>query len=208
MMKTVLVVAQKGGVGKTMLANEIAYSLDRSGIPYDFYDLDPQGGSPHRSMKMEGSAVRIVDTPGHLSDGTSEQMDAADVIVIPTRASMTDREPFLRMLKMARAHASGKPVVVVVNEWNAYTANTMFTDWLKTLRDSGEFDLRCVPHSEAVPRAGMAGCSVARQAMRRGPERVFKLLLDTINAVRSAAGLSREKPEEVANGAEGQGKSV
>lgn len=36
-MATVLVISQKGGVGKSTLANEIAFSLDRTQTPYSFF---------------------------------------------------------------------------------------------------------------------------------------------------------------------------
>lgn len=41
-MKTILVCNQKGGVGKSLVADEIAFSFERSGIPVSFYDLDAQ----------------------------------------------------------------------------------------------------------------------------------------------------------------------
>ena len=49
-MKTILVCNQKGGVGKSLCADEIAFSFERSGIPVSFYDLDTQGGTLHLSL--------------------------------------------------------------------------------------------------------------------------------------------------------------
>ena len=49
-MKTILVCNQKGGVGKSLVADEIAFSFERSGIPVSFYDLDAQGGTLHLSL--------------------------------------------------------------------------------------------------------------------------------------------------------------
>ena len=48
-MKTILVCNQKGGVGKSLVADEIAFSFERSGIPVSFYDLDTQGGTLHKT---------------------------------------------------------------------------------------------------------------------------------------------------------------
>ena len=39
-MKTILVVNQKGGTGKTTICDELAFACERAGIVYDFYDLD------------------------------------------------------------------------------------------------------------------------------------------------------------------------
>lgn len=43
-MKTILVCNQKGGVGKSLCADELAFSFERTGTPVSFYDLDAQGG--------------------------------------------------------------------------------------------------------------------------------------------------------------------
>ena len=63
-MKTILVCNQKGGVGKSLVADEIAFSFERSGIPVSFYDLDAQGGTLHRTQEADGAEVAVVDTPG------------------------------------------------------------------------------------------------------------------------------------------------
>ena len=39
-MKNILVCNQKGGVGKSLIADELAFSFERSGIPVSFFDLD------------------------------------------------------------------------------------------------------------------------------------------------------------------------
>ena len=44
-MKTILVCNQKGGVGKSLCADELAFSFERTGTPVSFYDLDAQGGA-------------------------------------------------------------------------------------------------------------------------------------------------------------------
>ena len=46
-MYTVLFLNQKGGVGKTTLADELAFALERRGMSVAFVSTDPQGGSVH-----------------------------------------------------------------------------------------------------------------------------------------------------------------
>ena len=71
-MKTILVCNQKGGVGKSLVADEIAFSFERSGIPVSFYDLDAQGGTLHRTQEADGAQVAVVDTPGALQEGLAD----------------------------------------------------------------------------------------------------------------------------------------
>ena len=46
-MFTILFLNQKGGVGKTTLADELAFALERRGSTVAFVSTDPQGGSVH-----------------------------------------------------------------------------------------------------------------------------------------------------------------
>lgn len=84
-MKTILVCNQKGGVGKSLVADEIAFSFERSGIPVSFYDLDTQGGTLHETHEADAAQVAVVDTPGALQEGLADWLKEADVVVIPTR---------------------------------------------------------------------------------------------------------------------------
>ena len=43
-MKNILIINRKGGVGKTLVSDELAFALDAKNVPYCFYDLDGQGG--------------------------------------------------------------------------------------------------------------------------------------------------------------------
>ena len=63
-MKTSSVCNQKRGVGEFLVADEIAFSFEQSGIPMSFYDLDVQGGTLHRTHEVNGAEVAVVDTPG------------------------------------------------------------------------------------------------------------------------------------------------
>lgn len=68
-MKTILVCNQKGGVGKSLVADEIAFSFERSGIPVSFYDLDTQGGTLHETHEADAAQVAVVDTALGLAGG-------------------------------------------------------------------------------------------------------------------------------------------
>lgn len=119
-MKTILVCNQKGGVGKSLVADEIAFSFERSGIPVSFYDLDAQGGTLHRTREADGAQVAVVDTPGALQEALSEWLKEADVVVIPTRTTLSllltvsDK----KALKMMAAERE-TTIAAIIHEWVA-----------------------------------------------------------------------------------------
>ena len=164
-MKTILVCNQKGGVGKSLVADEIAFSFERSGIPVSFYDLDAQGGTLHRTREADGAQVAVVDTPGALQEALSEWLKEADVVVIPTRTTSRDIEPLMRMRKASRD----------------------FMEWFEGL--AGDQTVVTLPQSEAFVQAGAAGVSVVEFDRRGKAARATRALVDT---VREAAGFPRE----------------
>lgn len=67
-MKTILIANQKGGCGKTLVVDELAFSFDRTDVKYSLYDLDGQGGIIHEPKVIDDADYAIVDTPGYISD--------------------------------------------------------------------------------------------------------------------------------------------
>lgn len=131
-MKKVLVCNQKGGVGKSLIADELAFSFERSGIPLAFLDLDAQGGTIHRTDPNENAQVAVIDTPGALQPQLKDWLADADVIVIPTRTTSRDIEPLMRMRQAVQAGARpGVPVVYVLNGWNRWRVSFDFLEWFR-----------------------------------------------------------------------------
>lgn len=187
-MKRILIVGQKGGTGKTFLADQLAYSFEATKTPYAFYQLDSQGGSQHDTAVLDGAEVSIIDTPGYLTDDTPTMVEDADVIVLPTRASPTDLPALERMRELIRTHAPGTPVILVLNAWNRYTNTKSFTDYLLKSRDSQE-TLVCISQSEVVPQAAGNHVAVPSYAPKsKAAEGVRQLT----NAVRNAIGFELE----------------
>lgn len=131
-MKTILVCNQKGGVGKSLVADEIAFSFERSGIPVSFYDLDTQGGTLHKTHEEDGAQVAVVDTPAALQEGLADWLKEADVVVIPTRTTSRDIEPLMRMRKAVFKNGHAK-IVYVMNGWNRFKASHDFMEWFEGL---------------------------------------------------------------------------
>lgn len=159
-MKTILVCNQKGGVGKSLVADEIAFSFERSGIPVSFYDLDAQGGTLHKTNEADGAQVAVVDTPGALQEALSDWLKEADVVVIPTRTTSRDIEPLMRMRKAVFKHGRAK-IVYVMNGWNRFKASRDFMEWFGGL--AGD---QTVVHAAPVRgvRAGRSGWRVRGRA--------------------------------------------
>lgn len=189
-MKKILFIAQKGGTGKTTLATEMAHSLHRTAevTPYAYYDLDSQGGSIYETTDNPDAVVAVIDTPGYLTSDAPDMIADADVIVVPTRASVLDMAPLERIRDLITKHAPDTPTVIVVNAWNRYSNTTSFTDWLQDSRRPNE-TLELIPQAEAIPQSLAAERSVTEIAPRiRVAERVRRLT----NTVRKKIGLEPE----------------
>ena len=102
-MRKILVCNQKGGVGKSLIADELVFSFERSGIPVAFLDLDGQGGTIHKTDRNEDAEVAVVDTPGALQPQLKAWLFDADLIIIPTRTTSRDIEPLCRMKEAVEA---------------------------------------------------------------------------------------------------------
>ena len=113
-MKTVAIVAQKGGVGKTTLAVHLATLAELVGLPTVLLDLDPQASAsawkdqreaetpivtpvpPARLAQAleaakDGKAkFAVIDTAPHVEAPALAAIRAADLVLIPTRPGLLD----------------------------------------------------------------------------------------------------------------------
>lgn len=156
-MKTISLVCEKGGVGKSMLASELRYFFERSDLRVSLYALD--GQYRDASRLVDDPDVVIVDTAGRLDADLRGVIERSDVVVVPVRPTPSDTEPFLRTVDMVRDVAPDTPLVVCVNGMNSFKVATAFADWLST-QDLGDRTV-FVPQSEAIVQALGEGRSVA-----------------------------------------------
>ena len=136
-MKTIAIVSQKGGSGKTTIALHLAVASARAGRNTAVIDLDPQASaanwsdrrraelpvvlSAHASrlsheatrVKETGGEILYLDTAPHSDSAALEAAKAADLVLIPCRPAILDLEAIANTLRFVRT--TGTPVCVVIN---------------------------------------------------------------------------------------------
>lgn len=177
MAKVIAFINQKGGVGKSVLADELCFEFDRLALPYNLYDLDGQGGLIHtESDNTDNADYYVVDTPGQLTENVLETIKTADIIIVPTRASIKEIEPLQRTLDIIKNSKKKKAVVIMVlNGWNQYTTYNQFEDWLH--REYPQFDkMITLPQSEVLAQAESNQISIIDYKPRnKASEQIKKL---------------------------------
>ncbi len=187
-MKRIVVMNSKGGSGKSLLARELAYSLERTKIPFNFYDFDRQRGSTPE-IEQDDAVVMIADTPAKIAKKQiAEFAKSADIIVIPTQTGMDDAGPTVETLEIARAANPNAKIIVVQNSWSRYRLASDYNKWLED--NIGNAELEKIPRSEMFGQARAANVSVISWAPR---SRAASMLIETINSIRRAASLDDDK---------------
>jgi chromosome partitioning protein len=136
-MKTVAIISQKGGAGKTTLALHVAVASEQAGRSAAVIDLDPQasatGWGDHRGKERPavvssqasrlgqvlkvanegGVALSIIDTAPHSENAALAAARSADLILIPCRPAILDLRAINSTIDLAKL--AGKPAIVVLN---------------------------------------------------------------------------------------------
>jgi chromosome partitioning protein len=135
-MKTVAIVSQKGGSGKTTLAVHLATAAAVAGHTVAIIDLDPQAtaaswgddraNSPEvisgqavrlpalmQTARENGASFLVIDTAPNADQAASLAARAADLVLIPCRPARFDLEAIETTLLLTRT--AGKPAYVILN---------------------------------------------------------------------------------------------
>lgn len=135
-------VSQKGGVGKTSTAINLAVEAQAYGLSVVILDLDPQVSAfgwkdirgdadpvvaappvPHlprtlKAAEAEGVQLVIIDTAGRTNDAAEAAARAADLVIIPLQPSLIDLKTLDATLSTVRL-AGGTPVRAVLSRVKA-----------------------------------------------------------------------------------------
>lgn len=135
-MRTIAIVSQKGGAGKTTLALHIATAAEASGLPSAIIDLDPQASAAGWGDSRQGEApvvvalpysrlshglqaasdggakLVVIDTAPHSDSVAIAAIKAADLVLIPCRAGILDLRAIVTTAELV-ANARKKAFVVL-----------------------------------------------------------------------------------------------
>lgn len=148
-MQIITLAAQKGGVGKTTLAVNLAVAAQAVGIKTALFDLDPQESATAWSERREaelphvepisarrlgqaidaaesnGFGLIIVDTPPAAGAEAAAAAQRADLVLIPCRPSLIDLDAIKRTAQLITS--TGRAGLVVLNAAPP-TASTLLDD--------------------------------------------------------------------------------
>jgi chromosome partitioning protein len=123
-MKTVAILSQKGGTGKTTLAVHLAVAAEQASAA-EWKDSRP-GDSPsvtsiqpsrlRKALEVAagaGASLVIIDSAPHSADAAVAAAEAADLILIPCRAGILDLRAIATTARIVKV--TGKPAFVVLN---------------------------------------------------------------------------------------------
>lgn len=83
-MKTIAIISQKGGVGKTTVAVHLAVEAERQGYTTAIFDLDPQGSAASWADKRQSSTPTVVAAQANRLETLMKQAEGqqADLVII------------------------------------------------------------------------------------------------------------------------------
>ncbi|WP_145754621.1 ParA family partition ATPase [Nitrospirillum amazonense] len=146
-MRTVAIISQKGGTGKTTLTLHLAVAADREGQSVAVIDLDPQASSagwkdsrpgeapyvialPHSRLQQAlqaaqdgGADLALIDTAPHSEGAALAAAKAADVVLIPCRPGILDLRAIGTTAELVKL--AGKPAYVVLNTMPARASQVL-----------------------------------------------------------------------------------
>lgn len=182
----ILMISGKGGVGRSLIADEILFSFERSEISTALIDMYIQETLIHADTteSADDAEILVIDSPGILTREWPEWMKDADVLVIPTNPSPRDIGPMMQTIEYAREWAPDVPRIVVVNRYSRDATSVQFLDALQKVTESSE-TIATVYRSDFFQRAFLEKSSIMDIAPASP---AAASMMGAVNAIRKAAG--------------------
>lgn len=215
-MHVISIVQQKGGVGKTTLAINVAGALKQRGLSVMVVDADPQGSATAwaiprklgfevraelmtngtlsiwlRNILKQRADVILIDTPAGLSSVFRAAVDVADLVLIPCGPSSLDinaaRTTLLNVVSALRSDVRSKTQIAVVP--TRVDVNTPEGQQIADeLSALGESVSPPLSHDVYFVRAFTQGVSVTAAAPDSNAAREMKALTDFLLDSLAAVG--------------------
>ena len=157
-MKTITIAHQKGGVGKTTLALNLAFCFADS-LRVAVTDTDLQGSinslgslvtgidlvSPEDVLagKLTGYDLLVVDTPPYLTNRLTDLFAISDYVLVPTKPGFLDAMAVRATVTLLRESIKRKPELRASIVLNMVMPRTSLTQEVKELLQ--EYDLPVLP---------------------------------------------------------------
>ncbi len=158
-MRTIALLTQKGGSGKSTLSASLAVEMQARGETVFLVDMDPQGslatwargrsdrrlagaavgserlGDVLATLRDRGVTLAVIDTPASLSDATDAAVTAADLIILPVRPTAFDI--WSCEATWRRIRDLGKDCAFVLNQCSSLQSSRRVRDGAATLEAMG-----------------------------------------------------------------------
>ena len=121
--KTISLVMQKGGSGKTTICDQLAFSLKEQGKTVEVLDLDDQQGSRFKNEGIENPEYTIIDTRGALDmpidlNGQAlsieDVIESSDLVLIPFLPEADSEAPLANVVN--RCNKVGTDYRIIFNK--------------------------------------------------------------------------------------------
>jgi chromosome partitioning protein len=182
-MKTIAIISQKGGAGKTTVAIHLAVAAEKRGMNTAIFDLDPQASAASWSDKRNAPSPAVVSAQAARLPSLLEQAAAqsADLVII-------DSAPNADAASLAAARAAD--LILVPCRPSAFDLNAIGTT-LNLAAVAGKVAFVLL---NAVPPQGRVG-EEARNALEAGGVAVAQPLLHQLVAYSHAVNDGRSAQE-------------
>lgn len=200
-MKIIAFISQKGGVGKSTLAQALAVEAKNKKINVLLADYDPQQATSQEWSKINGKIVCqvfnsvkdiwsltknydliIIDAPARASSGTLEIAKKADFLIQPTGASRADLVPAVKEFNALKlAGIPNEKLLFVPMRLSSETEAQVIQSYLKKAGyNCSPFYLMEKASYKQIQNEGKSISEVIYKSLRKQAQKLTNLLLSNV----------------------------